>query len=67
MHAGAMPTGQDGARDAGEVSVFVQSVPRWGDTLTPKSGAATETGDVHVELPAPVEVTSGSLAWWAPN
>ncbi len=62
-----MPAGQDGARDVGEVSVFVQSVPRWGDDRTPESGAAAETGDVHVELPRPVEITSGSLAWWVPN
>ena len=76
-----MLAGQDAAREAGDICVFVQSVPRCGhptqhDALagvpagcigTSEAGAASQSGDVHVELPPPVEVTPGDLAWWAPN
>ena len=73
--------GQDAAQEAGNYSVFVQSVPRWhsatqhnalaaaapGSIPAPATDDAALVADVHVELLAPVIVTSGSLAWWAPN
>ena len=78
ISTGTLPAGQDGAREAGDVSIFVQPVPQWtsanvsAQALTSSAGpargsAGAESADVHVELPLPVEVTSGSLAWWSPT